>query len=404
MPQPSRRRLIAEHADLRRLLTARLVSEAGTWLAYIALALDVYGRTHSGAWLAGLLLVQEGAMLAVGVVLGPLTDRLSRRRLLVVSDLLSAGVFSGLVVVGSAEGVVALAAVAGAVGALYQPTLGAALPNLVAADDLPAANALSQTVATSGLAVGPLAAGALIAAFGPHGAYAVNAVSFLLSALVLSRIGSDRLQEPAGEPSPRGHRARLLEGIRLFARDAELLGLLASWTFVGLAFAAVNVAEVVLARHVLHAGAAGYGLFASAMGAGLVAGGLASPRVLANRQPSSVYASSLVAGAAAMAVIAAAPSLAVAVVGGVVSGAANGVLLAARTLTVQRAVADAVRGRAFAVLLSAGQASMVAGMALAGLAVDGLGARAVFAGGAVLLAVAALPMLAPKRHVAVVPA
>lgn len=390
--------LLRSNADLRRLLVARLVSEAGTWLAYVALAVDIYARTHSGAWIAGLLLAQEGAMLGVGFLLGPLADRLSRRQLLVVSDLLSACVFAGLAFTQSPWGIVALAAVAGAVNALYQPALGAALPNIVGAEDLPAANALTQTVATSGLAVGPLAAGALIAATGPHGAYAVNAASFLLSALVLSRVAQNRLQVATGGSGP-SHCAQLLEGLRLFVRNAELLGLLVSWALVGIAFASVNVAEVVLARDVLHASAAGYGLFASAMGAGMVVGGLVSPRALARWRVASVYAMSLTVAATAMAAIAVSTSLASAAAFGAVAGAGNGLLLASRTLTVQRAVEDAIRGRAFAVLLATGQATMVAGMALAGIATDAFGARAVFGGAAVVFAVAAAPILRPVRAV-----
>ena len=391
MPYPTRLALLRATPDLRRLLTARLVSEAGTWLAYVALAVDIYARTHSGVWIAILLLVQEGAMLAVGFVLGPLADRLSRKRLLVVSDLLSACVFAALPFAGSASGIVALAAVAGAVGALYQPALGAALPNLVGAEDLPAANSLSQTVATSGLAVGPLAAGMLIAIAGPGGAYALNAVSFLLSAFVLTRIPGSGLQTERA--AVQSHGGQLLEGLRLFTRNAELRGLLTSWALVGVAFAAVNVGEVVLARHVLHAGPAGFGLFASAAGVGLIAGGLLSPAALARWQPLHVYAGALGVGAAGIGAAAISPNIGVAAVCAVVGGAGNGAMLSARTLVVQRAVSDALRGRAFSVLIAAGQATTVAGMALAGLAIDAVGARAVWGAAALLFLLAAAPIL-----------
>ena len=391
MPYPTRMALLRATPDLRRLLTARLVSEAGTWLAYVALAVDIYARTHSGVWIAILLLVQEGAMLAVGFVLGPLADRLSRKRLLVVSDLLSACVFAALPFAGSASGIVALAAVAGAVGALYQPALGAALPNLVGAEDLPAANSLSQTVATSGLAVGPLAAGTLIAIAGPGGAYALNAVSFLLSAFVLTRIPGSRLQTERA--AAQSHGGQLVEGLRLFTRNAELRGLLTSWALVGVAFAAVNVGEVVLARHVLHAGPAGFGLFASAAGVGLIAGGLLSPAALARWQPLHVYAGALGVGAAGIGAAAISPNIGVAAVCAVVGGAGNGAMLSARTLVVQRAVSDALRGRAFSVLIAAGQATTVAGMALAGLAIDAVGARAVWGAAALLFLLAAAPIL-----------
>jgi MFS family permease len=399
MPQLS---LLRRSPDLRRLLTARLVSEAGTWLAYIALTVDVYRRTHSGVWIAALLLAEQAALLVVGFTLGPLADRCSRKMVLVVSDCLSGAVFAGLVLARSPLEIVGLAALAGAVGALYQPALGAALPNLVSADDLPVANALTQTVATGGLAVGPLAAGSLIAAFGPGGAYAFNAASFVLSALVLTRIAPGRLQRIRAEACG-GHRGQLLDGLRLFAPGSELARLLVSWTFAGLAFAAVNVGEVVLVRSVFHGGAAGFGVFASAAGVGLVIGSVVSPRALARWDALAVYVGAIGIGAFGIAAAALSPSLAVATVCAVVGGLGNGVFLSARTLVVQRAVADELRGRAFAVLLAAGQATTVAGMALAGLAIDSVGARAVWLAAAVLFVLAAVPALRPARAPALTP-
>jgi MFS family permease len=389
--------LLRSAPDLRRLVTARLVSEAGTWLAYVALAVDVYARTGSAAWIGALLLVQELAMLVVGSALGALVDRMSRKLLLVVSDLLAAAVFGALAVAGNAAAIVALAGLAGAVRALYQPALAAAMPNLVENRDLPAANALSQTVMTGGLALGPLLGGVLIAAVGPSGAYVGNAASFLASAALLLRIPGRRLQVGRSEPSSYG--AQILESLRLFGRGTPLRSLLASWTAVSVAFAATNVAEIVLARHVLGAGAAGYGLLASACGGGLVVGGFLSPRALAGRPPLQVYAAALAVGTVGFAATAMSPSLAFAVVSVIVAGIGNGTMLAARTLVVQRAVPDAIRGRAFAVLLAAGQASMVAGMLGAGVAVDVVGARAVWGGAALLLALAAAPALRPARAV-----
>jgi MFS family permease len=392
------RSLLRSAPDLRRLVTARLVSEAGTWLAYVALAVDVYARTGSAAWIGALLLVQELAMLVVGLTLGGFVDRMSRKLLLVVSDLLAAGVFAALALAGNPAEIVALAGLAAAVGALYQPALGAAIPNLVEDRDLPAANALSQTVVTGGLALGPLVGGVLLASVGPSAAYAGNAVSFLASAALLLGIPGRRLQTGRSEPSPFG--AQILESLRLFGRGTALRALLASWTAVGVAFAATNVAEIVLARHVLGAGAAGYGLLASACGAGLVVGGFASPRALAGRPPLQVYGGALTIGAVGFAMTAISPTLGFAVVGVVVAGIGNGTMLAARTLVVQRAVPDAVRGRAFAVLLAAGRASMLAGMLGAGVAVDVVGARAVWGSAALLLALASAPALRPAKAVA----
>ncbi|MDX6487603.1 MAG: hypothetical protein QOK13_218, partial [Gaiellaceae bacterium] len=84
----------------------------GTWFAAIALQVDVFDRTHSAVWIAALVIVEFLPTIVVGLVLGPFVDRLSRRRLMIASDLARFGVFAALPFVHSALGIVLLAAVA----------------------------------------------------------------------------------------------------------------------------------------------------------------------------------------------------------------------------------------------------------------------------------------------------
>ena len=82
---------------------------ARTWLATIALTVDVYDRTHSGSWVSALLIAVFLPTVIVGVAVGPLLDRLSRRNLMIASDLLRAGVFVALPFVDRPVWIVALA-------------------------------------------------------------------------------------------------------------------------------------------------------------------------------------------------------------------------------------------------------------------------------------------------------
>jgi len=88
--------LLRRNAGFRMLFLATLGSLLGTWLATIALTVDVYDRTHSGSWVSALLIAVFLPTIVVGVAVGPLLDRLSRRRLMIASDLLRAGVFVAL--------------------------------------------------------------------------------------------------------------------------------------------------------------------------------------------------------------------------------------------------------------------------------------------------------------------
>ena len=80
-------RLLNDNASFRLLFLATLGSGVGTWVAVVALTLDVYNRTQSGSWVAALEIVTFLPSVLVGLLLGPLIDRLSRRGLMIASDL-----------------------------------------------------------------------------------------------------------------------------------------------------------------------------------------------------------------------------------------------------------------------------------------------------------------------------
>src|SRR5262249_1039107 len=137
----------------------------------------------------------------IGLVAGPLVDRVSRRALVVGADLVRCAVFCLLPFAGSAGEIVALAAVAGAATGLFRPAMYAGLPNLVSAERLVDANALLQTVENVTFALFPLIGGVIVAASGPDLAYWINAATFLVSAALLVRLAATALEEGPRQPS-----------------------------------------------------------------------------------------------------------------------------------------------------------------------------------------------------------
>ena len=101
--------LLGREPAYRRLFLATLGSGAGTWLALVALEVDVWLRTESSGWVAALLIADLLPTFAIGLLVGPLVDRLSRRRLMVGADLVRFAVFAVLPFTTSATQVVALA-------------------------------------------------------------------------------------------------------------------------------------------------------------------------------------------------------------------------------------------------------------------------------------------------------
>src|ERR1700759_834838 len=105
-----RRRLaLLGNSRFRLLFIATFASGIGNWLAVIALTVDVYDRTHSGWWVGGLLIANILPAVFIGLLLGPLGDRLSREGVGSPSDLGRLAVFAGLPFADAAAAIVVLA-------------------------------------------------------------------------------------------------------------------------------------------------------------------------------------------------------------------------------------------------------------------------------------------------------
>jgi MFS family permease len=381
------------------LSLAAFGSGLGTWLAFVALTVDVFDRTHSGPWVSALLIADFLPMIAIGLLFGPLLDRLSRRWLLVAADLARFGVFCALPFATSAAQIVALAAAAGFATGFFRPAVYAGLPNLVDDADLPRANSLLQTLENVTTTAGPLVGGILVSTSSPDTAYWINAVTFVVSAFLLLRIPARLLQVRAA-PS-RGHLRDLRAGFAIVRHARPLLTVLVVWNVAMLANAGVNVAEVVLAKVSFHAGDFGFGLLVAAAGLGLAGGSLAAGPLLERRRTREVYGGSLALMAVGTGLAAVSPNVWVAAACVVVSGVGNGATVVCNALLVQRGAPDELRGRAFTVLMSSTAVSLGAGMIAAGIVTNALGARWVWGIAAAVLALAAALGLSLARGVEV---
>jgi MFS family permease len=380
--------LLREARSFRLLFLATLASSIGTWLAFVALVVDVYDRTGDANWVSALLIVEFLPIVVIGFVAGRLIDRTSRRWILVISDAARAGVFFVLPFTTNALQIVMLALVAGLATSIFRPAVYAGLPNLVSDADLPKANGLLQTADNLTWTIGALVGGALVAATSPDVAYVVNAVSFAVSAVLILRI-RERLEEPEREPSRGGWRD-LKEGFALAVHSRALLTVLIAWSIVMLANAGVNVAEVVLAKEVFAAGDLGYGVLVAATGLGLVIGSLFGGSWISQRGLAVPYGVSIALMALGFGAAAAAPNVWVAALVVIAAGAGNGVAVITNALLVQRGSPDRLRGRAFTVVMSVGYAVLGIGMIIAGPLTNAIGARAVWGISAALMAVGAI--------------
>jgi MFS family permease len=391
--------LLRRAPAFRYLFVATLESGLGTWLSVIALTVDVFDRTGSGKWVGALLIVSFIPSVGVGLLLGPLLDRFSRRGVMVAADLARVAVFCALPFTSSPGAIVALAGVAGLATGFFTPAVYAGLPNLVSDADLPYANSLFRSTDYLASAVGPLLGGILVGAAGTDPAYALNAASFFVSALLISRI-PERLLQSERAPS-RGHWRDVADGFRLVMHSRPLLTVLVAWSIAAVGNGAINVAEVVLAKITFDSGTFGFGLLAAASGLGLVLGSLVAGTLLEQRRISHVYGGALAFMAVGIGAAALSPNVWVAAACVVVFGLGNGTAVVCNALLVQRGAPDVLRGRAFTVIMSVNFAVLGLAMAVAGPLTDAVGARWVWGAAALLAGIASVTGFLMTRGVSV---
>jgi MFS family permease len=313
---------------------------------------------------------------AVGLFFGPFLDRLPRRGVMIVSDLVRCGVFAALPFTTGPGQIVALAAVAGFTTGFFRPAVYAGLPNLVAESDLARANSVVQTGENVSWTVAPILGGALVAATSPDAAYWVNSASFLVSAFLLMRIPAGKLQGALAVS--RGFLRDLAEGFGRVLHTRTLRTVLIVWTIALGAVATSNTAQVFLAKNTLSSGDFGYGLIFGCIGFGLAIGSYVAGTWVERRPLGSVYAASILVLAVGIGAAGVMPSVWAALPCFVLSGIGNGVAIVCNSLLVQRGAGDEVRGRVFTVIMSVNYTAYGIATLIAGPLTDTYGPRWVY--------------------------
>jgi len=240
--------------------------------------------------------------------------------------------------------------------------------------ELRAGNAILNVAFTSGAAIGPAVAGAVVAALDVQTALLLNAVSFYLIAAVLLTARSLPQPEPEAEVRIRD---RVRAGLGYIRRQRTLRGLLAAQAGALVFFSAVIPIEVVYAKETLGASDTGYGLMLGCWGAGMVVGSLVFARLRRAQLPVLLFFSTVAIGAGYLG-MAAAQTLAAACIASVVGGAGNGVQWVAVVSAVQELTAPAMQARVIGTLESAAKATPGVGYLLGGLIASAWSPRATF--------------------------
>lgn len=338
--------LLRRAPDFRRTYLAALVSLGGDWFAVVPL-LVLLPRLTGGGLAGALVLAADTAVFALlSPYAGTLADRLDRRRLLVVCDLLSAACVLLLLLVSSAGtawlAVVAIGGVAAA-KAFAQPASQAALPNLVERADLRLASVLTGTAWGSMLAVGAALGGLGAAVLGERACFLVDAASFLVSAGLVARCRRPFQQERAARPP--GWRLGVAQAVRYARGEPRVLALLAAKPGVAFANGAL-VLFPLLTAEVFHVGGLGVGLLFAARGLGALLGPLLlGPRATTGQQVHRLLALSTAGCGLAYVAVGLAPAFWLALVLVTLGHVGGGANWTVSTYGLQSVVPDGVLGR-----------------------------------------------------------
>jgi MFS family permease len=177
--------------DFKRLWIGLSVSLTGDGIYLVAIAWQIYQMSNAPAALSIVLLAWTLPTTIVLLFSGVLSDRLQRRRLLIIADVVrmfAIGTMGAITLAGSPHlwEFVVLAAIYGVGEALFGPSFHAMVPDLVSSELLIEANSLGQLVRPMcQILIGPAIGGLLVGAIGSGGAFVIDAATFAFSGLMI---------------------------------------------------------------------------------------------------------------------------------------------------------------------------------------------------------------------------
>ncbi len=336
------------HRDFRRLFLAELVVFGGDWFTVVPLMSLLLELTGEGRWSSLALAVDTLASAVLLPYAGTVADRLDRRRILVVTSLVSVLAVTLLLAVRSPAmvwlGPVAIA-VLGAAKAFYTPAAQAALPNLVPVEDLSAANALAGSAWGTMVVVGASLGGLLSDLVGPYVCFLVAVVCLLAATWLVWRIQRPMQSERRRRPAPA--RQALRESLAYLRAHPRVLSLVTVKSAVGVGNGVLGAFPLLAAG--FGAGSVGLGALFAARGLGALVGPFLLRRLLLrHRWLLPGLALSMASYGVAYLGVAVSPWLALTLVLVVVAHLAGGGNWVMSNYALQLEVPDELRGRIFA--------------------------------------------------------
>lgn len=371
---------IRRHRDFLRIWTGQAVSNIGDGVHRIAVLWWARQATGSNMAVVAVALATTLPMILMAPVAGTLVDRVDRRRLMLVSDLVRFATSALLALLFAADlltlpVVLVAAVVAATAGSVFSPAYMASITMLVPPDDRATANSLVGVNEAIAGVLGPAIGGVLIGVWGTSSALWFDAATFVVALLLvlMSTVPMPaRVESPAADVDADAATDGPFAAIGLLRRDRNIRDLTMVAVSLNTFVAPVPVLMVALAAGPLGLGGTGFGLLEAAIPLGMVAGFVLGPRF------STVRPAPLVALVATSLGVALAGATTWAVVAGltfVAAGVGVGVANTLLPTRFQNDIEPSLQGRVFALLGALGQVGRPAGLLMAAPLLAVLGPR-----------------------------
>jgi MFS family permease len=361
--------------DLRRLLGGLVLSATGSWAYNVALLAFVFDATGSLGWVGAAGLARFVPALVFSAYGGVVAERFERVRLMVSLDLLCA-LWQGLLALtmvldGPVELALVFAALTATTNVPYNPAVAATLPAVAGEDDLAAANALNGTIENLVVITGPAIGAGLLAVASPAAAVGVDAVSFVVSALIVARIRTRSRPSDVTEGGEAGPLAQMLTGVRAILADPSVRLLVGFTALVSFVYGTDTVLLVGVSDEKLGTGPDGFGYLLAGLGLGGVLMATTVNRLGESRRLATIIILGTACYCLPTALLAVVHSPALAFVLQVVRGGGTLVVDVLAVIALQRAVAPEMVARVFGVFFAFILGAISLGTIVAPLLVNG---------------------------------
>ena len=376
--------LLYRNKSFGALWCGRLISNFGDRLEIVAVPWLIYDMTGSASGVALWYIAISLPSILLGSAVGVLIDRFDRKSVMIASDLIRALLLCLLPLAQTPFQVYAVAFAISTFFTLFDPAMGAALPDLVGEGDaLIVANSLTATADAVTVILGPAVGGLIIARMGLAAAFYLDALSFLASAVIIGAIGIPRAKRH-GKTAPR-FRRDWLAGFAFMRQHPTTLLLILIAALPRLVVGVHGSLLVVFARESLRTGSEGYGYLTGAIGVGTLVGSLGLGAFGSGKRKSSLIQVGLVFCGLLLVLFGFTTALWLAVAVRLVYGLGHALYRTSAGTMLQEEVPSQLRGRVLSVGTTLRDSAMLLSSAVAGLLADSLGAGRIYMGTGILL-------------------